>query len=72
MTLILSTRLLSGARDQGLEPSYSAASDSDVEQGEVVSARLVRWETPRRCRGGSQSLTDPAVRCWEIDHDVHS
>jgi hypothetical protein len=23
---------------------------------------LVRWETPRLCRGGSKSLTAPAVR----------
>jgi hypothetical protein len=33
---------------------------------------LVRWETPRLCRGGSWSLTDPGLAvsahtqpCWE-------
>ena len=41
-------------------------------QASAFSEHLVRWETPRLCRGGSQSLTDPAVHYWEIDHDTHS
>ena len=33
--------------------------------------RLVRRETPRLCRGGSQSLTDTAVRGWRAYHDAN-
>ena len=33
---------------------------------------LVRWESPRLCRGGSKSLTDPAVFGWEIRNDADS
>ncbi|MGO8792293.1 MAG: hypothetical protein ACLQVL_33560, partial [Terriglobia bacterium] len=36
----------------------------------VWLAGLVRWETPRLCRGGSKSLTAPAVRGTQIYSDA--
>ena len=37
-----------------------------VGEGNDSEASLVRWETPRLCRGGSESLTAPAVHCTLI------
>ncbi len=39
---------------------FSHASGKDA-HAPVFYLHLVRWETPRLCRGGSRSLTDPGV-----------
>ena len=38
-----------------------ASTEEEVEPAVKVANVLVRWETPRLCRGGSKSLTAPAV-----------
>jgi hypothetical protein len=45
--------------------------DIEVRNKNLDRICLVRWETPRLCRGGSQSLTDTAVRGWRAYHDAN-
>jgi len=41
--------------------------DEMLHRGVVTAVYgLVRWETPRLCRGGSEGLTAPAVHCTLI------
>ena len=42
-----------------------ASTEEEVEPAVKVANVLVRWETPRLCRGGSKSLTARAV-CFSI------
>jgi hypothetical protein len=34
----------------------------------VLVHRLIRWEIPRLCRGGSKSSTDPGVHRIDIEY----